>query len=98
MPSCGSPLSASRPRSHLRAEVRTYDAGRYFNPNLTKAQIQQDMKEAEQAGIVSIQRTPPGSAANFYALTRPGRKWTLEKQAELRGLAPEGMRTQPRYS
>jgi hypothetical protein len=57
---------------------------------LTKAQLQQDMEAAEQAGIVSIDRVGP--LTQLYNLTTPaGRDWVLSKERDLEIEAKKGM-------
>lgn len=65
------------------------EVGPFRDTRTTKATVQQDMEEAEQVGIVSIDRVSELTA--YYRLTNPGRRWTLSKETELRAKAAVGM-------
>lgn len=63
--------------------------GKYAEHRPTnKAQILQDMEDAEQAGIVSIERVD--KLTQFFSLTTEGRRWALSKQAVLQVQALTG--------
>jgi hypothetical protein len=64
--------------------------GPYIDRQTTKARLQQDIEDAERAGLVSIERV--GDYTHYYRLTTPdGRNWVNANERELQKGAGEGM-------
>lgn len=55
----------------------------------SKAQVLQDMEDAERAGIVSIERID--KLTQLFSLTPDGRRWSLGKERSLQTQALKGM-------
>jgi hypothetical protein len=74
----------------LHASVVT--DGSNVDTKTSKAQVQQDMDDAADAGIVSIERI--GDYTQYFRLAPTGRDWVLSNENKLKSEASKGMAKQ----
>jgi DNA-binding PadR family transcriptional regulator len=81
---------------HEAVQVHEYEGRHYIDTSQSRGRVQQDMDDAERAGIVSVERVP-GGTAHYYSLTKQGRGWILLNESLLKGMAAIDMtQTRPR--